>query len=63
LFVAAKVAVEMVRNFASSDMAKLFWTKLHCVLISSPLSPSQKARETNPNREQKKAAVLENKII
>jgi len=32
------------------------------VLISSPLSPSQKKCETNPNIEEKKAAVFTNRI-
>jgi len=32
--------------------------QLHHVLISSLLSPSQEACETNPNREQKNAAAF-----
>jgi len=32
------------------------------VLISSPLSPSQKECETNPSREEKKASVFSNRI-
>jgi len=32
------------------------------MLISSPLSPSQKECDTNPSREQKNAAVFTNRI-
>jgi len=35
----------------------------HHVLISSPLSPSQKECETNPSREEMNAAVFPNRII
>ena len=34
----------------------------HHVLISSPLSPSQKECETNPSREEKKASMFLNRI-
>jgi len=34
----------------------------HRVLISSPLSPSQKECETNPSREEKNAAVFADRI-
>jgi len=34
----------------------------HRVLISSPMSPSQKDCETNPSREEKKASVFSNRM-
>ena len=34
----------------------------HRVIISSPMSPSQKECETNPSREEKNAAVFANRI-
>ena len=40
----------------------IVWTQQHVLLISSPLSPSQKEYETNPSREQKNAAVFGNRI-
>jgi len=40
----------------------IFLKQRHCVLISSPLSPSQNECETNPSREWKNAAVFTNWI-
>jgi len=40
----------------------IFSKQRHRVLISSPRSPSQKERETNPSREQKNAAMFANRI-
>ena len=37
-------------------------SQIHRVLISSTLSPSQKQRETNPSREEKKASAFSNRI-
>jgi len=41
----------------------IFPKQRHLVLISSPLSSSQKECETNPSREQKNAAVFARRII
>ena len=57
-----KPACRFLKTSQESREWLIFSTQCYRVLISSPLSPSQKECETNPSREQKNAAVFANWI-
>jgi len=57
-----KPACRLLKTSQESHDWLISFKQRHRVLISSPLSPSQKECETNPSREEKNAAVFVNRI-